>query len=81
MADKFILENEKLKSTHPEIHESEYLHLIKEGVSCSDCGGQISADEIVMHRHIGITEAKNMSCQGCWMKAAYGENLADNLKN
>lgn len=77
MADKFILKDDKLQSKHPEIPESEYDHLVKQGVSCSDCGGQLSKDEITMHRHIGITEAKDMSCHTCWMKAAYGENLAD----
>lgn len=81
MADNFILKNDKLKHGGEEIPESAYLNLIKEGVSCSDCGGQLSAYEITMHRHVGITEAKDMSCHTCWMKAAYGENLADNLKD
>jgi len=70
MADKFELEDDKLQTKGEEIPESAYLHLIKNGVTC-DCGGQLSADEIVMHRHVGITEAKDMSCHSCWMKAAY----------
>jgi len=79
MADKFELTDDKLKKGGEEIPESEYDNLINQGVSCSYCGGQLSKDEITMHRHVGITETKDMSCQGCWMKAAYGDNLADNV--
>lgn len=79
MADKFELMDDKLQRGGEEIPESQYDELIKEGVTCSDCGGQLTKNEIVMHRHVGIVEAKDMSCQTCWMKAAYQSNLADNI--
>lgn len=44
-------------------------------VFCSDCGEKLTRSEIMMHRHVGITEAEEMSCTGCWMKVDYGDML------
>lgn len=48
-----------------------YLGMIIKGVRC-ECGEMLNRKEILSHRHIGITKSKDMSCQECWCKDAYG---------
>jgi len=36
-----------------------------------NCGAKLNTNEIIMHKHVSITNEKEMSCQACWMKVAY----------
>ena len=40
--------------------EKEYEKLLLSGVMCSCCGNKLSNDEILTHRFVGITDAKDM---------------------
>ena len=51
--------------------ESDYVSLISFGVDCSDCGNELTIDEILMHRFVNIIDPNDMSCQKCWMSNAY----------
>jgi hypothetical protein len=72
-----LLDSDELKANNGSVISDEaYADLIREGVRCSDCNDKLCVAEILMHKHVGITETKDMSCQACWMKAAYSP---DNL--
>jgi len=51
--------------------EKEYEKLLLSGVMCSCCGNKLSNDEILTHRFVEITDAKDMMCQMDWMRVAY----------
>ena len=53
------------------ISEKEYKKLLLSGVMCSCCGNKLRDDEILIHRFVGITDAKHMMCQMDWMRVAY----------
>lgn len=62
----------KIKYNEDELPSFEtYENLVD--VKCSECGKLLSKDEILGHRYGGITDPKEMLCQGCWSKQAYGD--------
>ena len=46
-------------------------HLIN-GVNCHSCGEGLSNSDIISHRQLGITEAKEMNCFKCWEWIMFG---------